>query len=107
MQVATVIRARVANRQVRVGTLNEGAAELRPAGVERSHARPMEQTSPLIVIAAGGGVSPLVGDLGLCLVVAAVLAIAFVKLEIPAIAALLGASYQEALTEEHSMRGGR
>lgn len=38
-----------------------------------------------------GGVSPLVGDLGLCLVAAAVLAIAFVKLKIPAIAALLGA----------------
>jgi Kef-type K+ transport system membrane component KefB len=43
------------------------------------------------LIAAGGGVSPLVSDLGLCLVVAAVLAIAFVKLKIPAIAALLGA----------------
>jgi Kef-type K+ transport system membrane component KefB len=42
-------------------------------------------------LAAGGGVSPLVGDLGLCLVAAAVLAIAFVKLKIPAIAALLGA----------------
>jgi Kef-type K+ transport system membrane component KefB len=47
--------------------------------------------SASIVIAAGGGVSPLVGDLGLCLVAAAVLAIAFVKLRIPAIAALLGA----------------
>lgn len=45
----------------------------------------------LSVIAAGGGVSPLVGDLGLCLVAAAVLSIAFVKLRIPAIAALLGA----------------
>ncbi len=44
-----------------------------------------------IALAAGGGVSPLVGDLGLCLVVAAILAIAFVKLKIPAIAALLGA----------------
>lgn len=43
------------------------------------------------VIAAGGGVSPLVADLGLCLVAAAVLSIAFVKLRIPAIAALLGA----------------
>ncbi len=43
------------------------------------------------VIAGGGGVSPLVGDLGLCLVAAAVLSIAFVKLRIPAIAALLGA----------------
>jgi Kef-type K+ transport system membrane component KefB len=43
------------------------------------------------VIAAGGGVSPLVGDLGLCLVVAGLLAVVFVKLRIPAIAALLGA----------------
>src|SRR5688572_653781 len=42
-------------------------------------------------LAAGGGISPLVGDLGLCLVAAGVLAIAFVKLRIPAIAALLGA----------------
>ncbi len=48
-------------------------------------------SSPLLSLAAGGGVSPLVGDLGLCLVAAAVLAIAFVKLKIPAIAALLGA----------------
>jgi Kef-type K+ transport system membrane component KefB len=46
---------------------------------------------PLIVVAAGGGVSPLVGDLGLCLVAAGLLAVAFVKLRIPAIAALLGA----------------
>jgi Kef-type K+ transport system membrane component KefB len=46
--------------------------------------------SPL-VLGAGGSVSPLVGDLGLCLVAAGVLAIAFVKLKIPAIAALLGA----------------
>jgi Kef-type K+ transport system membrane component KefB len=45
----------------------------------------------LSVVAAGGGVSPLVGDLGICLVAAGVLAIAFVKLRIPAIAALLGA----------------
>ncbi|MGE0399245.1 MAG: cation:proton antiporter [Kofleriaceae bacterium] len=45
----------------------------------------------LSAIGAGGGVSPLVGDLGLCLVAAAVLSIAFVKLRIPAIAALLGA----------------
>jgi len=43
------------------------------------------------VIAAGGGVSPLVADLGLCLVVAGLLAVGFVKLRIPAIAALLGA----------------
>jgi Kef-type K+ transport system membrane component KefB len=47
--------------------------------------------SSLVVLAAGGSVSPLVSDLGLCLVAAAVLAIAFVKLKIPAIAALLGA----------------
>ena len=46
---------------------------------------------PLAVIAAGGGISPLVGDLGLCLVAAGLLAVAFVKLRIPAIAALLGA----------------
>ncbi len=45
--------------------------------------------SPFAALASGGGVSPLVGDLGLCLVAAAVLAIAFVKLKIPAIAALL------------------
>ncbi|MBA3397284.1 MAG: cation:proton antiporter [Deltaproteobacteria bacterium] len=47
--------------------------------------------SPLCALGAGGSVSPLVGDLGLCLVAAGVLAIAFVKLRIPAIAALLGA----------------
>jgi Kef-type K+ transport system membrane component KefB len=47
------------------------------------------ETSPFIALASGGGVSPLVADLGLCLVAAAVLAIAFVKLKIPAIAALL------------------
>ena len=46
---------------------------------------------PLAALAAGGGISPLVADLGLCLVAAGVLAIAFVKLKIPAIAALLGA----------------
>jgi Kef-type K+ transport system membrane component KefB len=45
----------------------------------------------LTIVAAGGGVSPLVGDLGLCLVAAGLLAVAFVKLRIPAIAALLGA----------------
>src|SRR5688572_2485990 len=44
-----------------------------------------------LVLAASGSVSPLVGDLGLCLVAAGVLAIVFVKLKIPAIAALLGA----------------
>ncbi|MGN6109526.1 MAG: cation:proton antiporter domain-containing protein, partial [Kofleriaceae bacterium] len=47
--------------------------------------------APLAALAAGGGVSPLVADLGLCLLAAGVLAIAFVKLKIPAIAALLGA----------------
>jgi Kef-type K+ transport system membrane component KefB len=47
--------------------------------------------SALAALAAGGGISPLVGDLGLCLVAAGLLAIAFVKLRIPAIAALLGA----------------
>ena len=45
----------------------------------------------LTVVAAGGGVSPFVGDLGLCLVAAGLLAAVFVKLRIPAIAALLGA----------------
>ena len=44
-----------------------------------------------LTIASAGGVSPLVGDLGLCLVAAGILAVAFVKLRIPAIAALLGA----------------
>jgi Kef-type K+ transport system membrane component KefB len=48
-------------------------------------------SQPLVALAAGGGISPLVADLGLCLVAAGVLAIAFVKLKIPAIAALLGA----------------
>jgi Kef-type K+ transport system membrane component KefB len=45
--------------------------------------------SPLVL--GAGGLSPLVADLGLCLVAAGVLAIGFVKLRIPAIAALLGA----------------
>lgn len=44
-----------------------------------------------LVLAAGGGASPLVGDLGLCLVVAGLLSVVFVRLRIPAIAALLGA----------------
>ncbi|MDQ3334672.1 MAG: cation:proton antiporter [Myxococcota bacterium] len=44
-----------------------------------------------MALAAGGGISPLVGDLGLCLVAAGLLGVAFVKLRIPAIAALLGA----------------
>ena len=38
---------------------------------------------------AAGGVSPLVRDLGLCLVAAGLLSVAFVRLKIPAIAALL------------------
>ncbi|HUH02945.1 MAG TPA: cation:proton antiporter [Kofleriaceae bacterium] len=38
-----------------------------------------------------GALSPLIADLGLCLVAAGVLAIAFTKLRIPVIAALLGA----------------
>jgi Kef-type K+ transport system membrane component KefB/voltage-gated potassium channel Kch len=45
----------------------------------------------LVVVGVGGGVSPLVADLGLCLVASGLLAVAFVKLRIPAIAALLGA----------------
>src|SRR5574337_946235 len=44
-----------------------------------------------LVFASGGGVNPLVGDLGLCLVVAGLLSVVFVRLRIPAIAALLGA----------------
>lgn len=51
----------------------------------------MNQLDALAVLAAGGGISPLVGDLGLCLVAAGLLAVAFVKLRVPAIAALLGA----------------
>ena len=51
----------------------------------------MDQLEALAALAAGGGISPLVGDLGLCLVAAGLLAIAFVKLRVPAIAALLGA----------------
>ncbi|HWM88159.1 MAG TPA: cation:proton antiporter [Kofleriaceae bacterium] len=47
-------------------------------------------SAPLI-LAAAGGVSPLVGDMGLCLVAAGLLAVLFVRLRIPAIAALLGA----------------
>lgn len=49
----------------------------------------LSTTAPLVL--AAGGLSPLVADLGLCLVAAGVLAIAFLKLRIPAIAALLGA----------------
>ncbi len=43
------------------------------------------------LLAAGGGVSPLVADLGLCLLAAGLLAVLFEKLRIPLIAALLGA----------------
>jgi len=46
--------------------------------------------TPLAALAAGG-LNPLVADLGLCLVAAGILAVAFIKLNIPAIAALLGA----------------
>ena len=42
-------------------------------------------------VASAGAVSPLVRDLGLCLVAAGVLSALFVRLRIPAIAALLGA----------------
>src|SRR5690349_20188611 len=45
----------------------------------------------LVAVGAGGGISPLVADLGLCLVASGLLAVAFVRLRIPAIAALLGA----------------
>ncbi len=47
--------------------------------------------SVALVLAAAGGPSPFVADLGLCLVAAGLLAVAFEKLRIPAIAALLGA----------------
>ncbi|MBZ0233202.1 MAG: cation:proton antiporter [Deltaproteobacteria bacterium] len=46
---------------------------------------------PLLALGAAGGVSPLVRDLGLCLVAAGILSALFVRLKIPAIAALLGA----------------
>jgi hypothetical protein len=46
---------------------------------------------PTLVVAAGGGVHPLVADLGLCLVAAGLLTVAFLRLRIPVIAALLGA----------------
>jgi Kef-type K+ transport system membrane component KefB len=51
----------------------------------------MDLSASALHVLAAGGLSPLVADLGLCLVAAGVLAIAFVKLKIPAIAALLGA----------------
>jgi len=57
-----------------------------PCGTARGYG-----TVPVLSLGAGGAVSPFVGDLGLCLVAAAILAIVFVKLRIPAIAALLGA----------------
>jgi Kef-type K+ transport system membrane component KefB len=43
------------------------------------------------LLAAGSGVSPLVEDLGMCLVVSAVFGVLFERLRIPTIAALLGA----------------
>ncbi len=46
---------------------------------------------PLLGLGAAGAVSPLVRDLGLCLVAAGLLSAVFVRLKIPAIAALLGA----------------
>ena len=49
-------------------------------------------SSPLVALAAGGGISPLVGDLGLCLVAAGLLAVAFVKARIPAIGKARGSS---------------
>lgn len=45
----------------------------------------------LLALAAASQVSPFVADLGLCLVAAGLLCVLFVKLRIPAIAALLGA----------------
>lgn len=51
----------------------------------------MDLAQSSFVVGAAGGASPLVADLGLCLVVAGLLAVTFVRLRIPAIAALLGA----------------
>jgi len=51
----------------------------------------MDLSASALLALASGTLSPLVADLGLCLVAAGVLAIAFVRLKIPAIAALLGA----------------
>jgi Kef-type K+ transport system membrane component KefB len=51
----------------------------------------MHSLDMALVPGAAGGVSPLVADLGLCLVAAGLLAILFERLRIPAIAALLGA----------------
>lgn len=51
---------------------------------------PMGSTMTTL-IAAGAGVSPLVEDLGMCLVVSAVFGVLFERLRIPTIAALLGA----------------
>jgi Kef-type K+ transport system membrane component KefB len=45
----------------------------------------------MMSLLAAGGVSPLVADLGLCMVAAGLLAVTFEKLRIPVIAALLGA----------------
>lgn len=43
------------------------------------------------LVAAGGAVSPLVGDLGMCFVASALFSVIFERLRIPTIAALLGA----------------
>jgi len=45
----------------------------------------------MTLLAAGGGVHPLVEDLGMCLVVSALFGVLFERLRIPTIAALLGA----------------
>jgi len=50
-----------------------------------------DATHALLAVGSAGGVSPLVRDLGLCLLAAGLLSVVFVRLRIPAIAALLGA----------------
>jgi Kef-type K+ transport system membrane component KefB len=52
---------------------------------------PSIQTATSFLLAAGGGVHPLVEDLGMCIVVSAVFGVLFERLRIPTIAALLGA----------------
>src|SRR5262245_20519075 len=44
-----------------------------------------------MLLAAGSAISPLVADLGMCLVVSALFGVMFERLRIPTIAALLGA----------------
>jgi len=51
----------------------------------------VEPVETSYLVAAGAALPPLVADLGLCLVSAAVLSVVFQKLRIPSIAALLGA----------------